>query len=436
MNKTTLSHAVLLSIGEELLVGDTINTNSAWLGSLLTNAGVRVSEALTIPDDKSAILYALKRYLLPGTLVVSTGGLGPTHDDITKITLLDFFNVGLKRDDISLERNRTYFESRGIPFSASNYGQSDVPENADVLQNLSGTAQGIWIEHEGAVLVVLPGVPREMKHLMEAQVMPKLKQNGFISGATSIFYLKTMGIGESTLSDVVLDGLPAFLTDSRVSMAFLPQSMGVKLRVMARASSKAEADSLCQPLVTFIRERAAQFIYSEDPAEESAAALGRLLAEKSMTIGFAESCTGGLFSTWNTDVPGSSAWFKGAVVAYSNEVKESMLGVSGSILNTFGAVSAQAAAAMARGLRSRIGCSIAVSATGIAGPDGGTAEKPVGLVWIGISTAEKTVVFKALFGRDRTTNRERTVLLATEVVRRMISGISEMPFGIVLESID
>jgi nicotinamide-nucleotide amidase len=434
LKKHQFLRAVLLTIGDELLVGDTINSNAAWLGNLLTRNGLRLKAALTVPDDAEAIKAALSQYLVPGTLVISTGGLGPTHDDITKKTVLEYFKVGLKRDEVSLKRNQAYFESRGIPFSVSNFGQSDVPENADVLQNLSGTAQGMWIEHDGAVLVILPGVPREMKHLMELQVMPRIAAERRIETATSVHYLKTMGIGESTLSDIVLPEAGSFL-NGQVSLAFLPQSLGVNLRIIGTGKNEADAADKAGPLLSYIRDKAAPFIYSEVLDETPAAALGRFLVSSGLTLGFAESCTGGLFAAQHTDIPGSSRWFKGSVVAYSNEVKTNVLGVSAHTISQFGAVSREVALEMVLGAKKVLRTDICISATGIAGPDGGTAEKPVGLVWIGIAGPFGTGVFKAVFGRDRTTNRERSVFLAQEVVRRLLLGVESMPTGVVLERV-
>lgn len=433
MNKPTFQQAVLLTIGEELLVGDTINTNAAWIGERLTLAGLKVAAALTVPDEENPIVEAFERYLQPGNLVVSTGGLGPTHDDITKKTIQRYFGVSLKRDAISLERNQRYFAQRGIPFSESNYGQSDVPENADVLQNLVGTAQGMWVEHNGAVLVILPGVPREMKHLMDEQVMPRILAEKRIDKATAVFYLKTMGIGESNLSDLVIPAAASFLNE-QVSLAFLPQSLGVNLRIIGRAETKERAEQVCQPLLSYIKQHAAAFIYSDARETTPIEALGKLLVDKNLTIGFAESCTGGLFSAWNTDIAGSSAWFKGAIVAYANEAKTALLGVPQETISNSGAVSKETAIAMVNGLMDRLKPSVGVAVTGIAGPSGGSEEKPVGLVWVALSGPFGKFVFRVVFGRDRKTNRERTVFISTEVVRRLLIGIPEMPQGVVLET--
>lgn len=416
-------NAWILSIGNELLVGDTINTNAAWMGTQLLQKNIRVERTLVIPDNEDDMNECLDQAFSKPRLILITGGLGPTHDDITKKVLCSYFDVGLKRDEESLERNRGFFEARGIRFSPSNYGQSDVPENATVMQNKMGTAQGMWIEHNDCILVAMPGVPREMKYLMEKQVLPRLETNG----NTYVHYLKTMGIGESTLSDEVLEGLDAYLVPN-IELAFLPQVFGVNLRIIARGESLTESKMMAAKLITFIRNKASDYIYSENQHEDLSEAVGKLLLEKGKTLSVAESCTSGMIGARLGDIPGSSAYFDGGIISYSNNVKMNQLGVSSKTLEKFGAVSSETAAEMANGVRKLLKTDFALSVTGIAGPTGGTIEKPVGLVWFGLSSQEKTFTWSANFARDRNQNRERSVLMALDALRRELSGIETLPY--------
>ena len=416
-------NAWILSIGNELLVGDTVNTNASWLGTRLLEKNIRVERTLVIPDSENDMNDCLDQAFSSPRVILITGGLGPTHDDITKKVLCSYFDVGMKRDEESLERNRGFFEARGIRFSPSNYGQSDVPENATVLQNKMGTAQGMWFEHKGCILVAMPGVPREMKYLMETYVLPKLETNG----NTYVHYIKTMGIGESTLSDEVLEGLDSYLVPN-IELAFLPQVFGVNLRIIARGDTLTASKMLAATLITFIRNRASDYIYSENQHEDLAEAVGKLLIEKGKTLSVAESCTSGMIGARLGDIPGSSAYFEGGIISYSNSVKINQLGVSAETLDAFGAVSSETASEMAKGVRRLLKTDYSLSVTGIAGPSGGTLEKPVGLVWFGLSCEEKTYTWSANFARDRNQNRERSVLMALDALRRELSDIEALPY--------
>lgn len=421
--------AALISIGDELLMGDTVNTNASWLGQKLHEVGIEPALVLTVSDGLSEILAALRQCVSHYDVVVMTGGLGPTHDDITKVALLEFFGVGLKRDEKSLIRNKGYFSRLGIPFSSSNYGQSDVPANAVALQNMQGTAQGLYFHEQGTRLFVFPGVPREMKHLTEAQMLPFLAKEGAIAGRRHVRYLQTCGIGESTLSDNLLGDLSGFLSD-RLKLAFLPKSFQVTLRITALADSVEEAETLWTPLINYIYRRAGEFVYAEGKDVELAESVGRLLASQDKRLSVAESCTGGLLGAMLTDAPGASAFFEGGIISYSNAVKQSALGVSAASLEADGAVSASVAAQMARGVARRLSTDFGVSITGIAGPDGGSEQKPVGLVWFGVHTPECCFSLQVKLGRDRGNNRQRSALLALEVLRRELLGIEGLPFNL------
>lgn len=416
--------ACILAIGDELLLGDTVNTNASYLGMKLSQKGIEVIRHFVVPDDLGAIKDIIRDSKALSDLTLITGGLGPTHDDVTKKAVCEYFGVGLKRDEESLKRNRDFFQQRGIPFGISNEAQSDVPENAQVLQNKMGTAQGMWIEQDNHILVVMPGVPREMKYLMEQEVIPRLQQGRFVY----THYLKTMGIGESTLSDLLHPEVSEYL-DRGLKLAFLPQTFGVNLRVMSAGASEEEARSKALPMIAQIRKTAGIHIYSEQISESIQEALGRILKDKGLSLTVAESCTAGMLGSALADVPGSSEYFLGGVISYSNALKMSLLGVQQHTLDLHGAVSRETACEMASGARKKLHSDIALSVTGVAGPGGGTDEKPVGTVWFGLSSEEQSYAWKAQFGRSRQQNRERSVLMALEVLRRHLLGIQELPFN-------
>lgn len=420
--------AHILSIGNELLIGDTVNTNAAWMGALLTQLGVRVRKVSVVGDDRADILGAIEDAVSSADLLLITGGLGPTHDDVTKHVLAERAGCGFRLDGDVLAFVQKMFADRGLPFTPSNRDQAMVPEVAETLFNRKGTAPGLWLRLGGCEVAAMPGVPSEMKHVMETHVVPRVLERLDGHSAYTVHYLHTFGIGESQLSDEVIGDVSKFLGDS-LTLAFLPGTGNVTLRVSSFAESKAEAESLAEPLLAHIRSRAAGHIFSEEPLATPATALIGLLGRLHLKIATAESCTGGLLAGALTDVPGSSSVFDGGIVSYSNEVKIKDLQVPPEVLDAHGAVSAQTAAAMAKGVALRYGADIGVSTTGIAGPGGATPDKPVGTVWFGFWSKDG-VHFAALarLFRDREGNRERSVGIALDIVRRQIVGIERLPF--------
>lgn len=424
--------AQIISIGNELLIGDTINTNAAWMGQFLNDLGIEVTRVHTISDDHDLIKSTVSQSMAESDLVITTGGLGPTHDDITKTTIADLFDVKLVQNDEVLNYVKELFKSRNIPFSESNSWQAMVPENCEILFNKAGTAPGMWFNEKDCYLAVLPGVPHEMKYLMKRKVFSKLRAQVNGIGYIHTEYLKTAGIGESTLSDHILGDLTGFLND-HVSLAFLPSFGQVTLRITGKGQTKEEAIERSKSLTVFIKEKAEKYIYGEQKDHSLSERVGKLLLDKKKTIATAESCTGGLIANTLTDIPGSSEYVLGGIVSYSNSVKIAQLHVLESDIDEFGAVSKTVALQMAKSTALATGADIGISTTGVAGPDGGSEEKPVGTVWIGFYSKEQHFAVKALFTKDRLVNKQRTTIVALEIVRRILSDIDELPYSLTKE---
>ena len=419
----------ILSIGNELLIGDTVNTNASWLGDVLTEAGIDVTHIYTIGDDLDTMKGILSEALSSTDLIITTGGLGPTHDDITKRAVTELFDCELVLQDSVLEFIKKVFKKRNIPFSQSNYHQAEVPDCCEVLFNTQGTAPGMWFDRGSVKLAVLPGVPYEMKHLMNEKVIPKIRA---INGDTEFrrsHYITTAGIGESTLSDKVVGPLGDVLPN-HVSVAYLPSPQGTRIRISAYGSSDEEIDERIKPVRNHIKKKADKYIIGEGKDLNLPRVVGELLAEKDQSLSVAESCTGGYLANAITDVPGSSRYMMGGIIAYANRVKVDQLGVSLDDLNACGAVSKAVALQMAKGVAERLGSNFGISTTGIAGPGGGTEEKPVGTVWIGFWSDDEHFAVKTRFTNDRLINKERSTAVALEIVRRSIMGIEEMPYGL------
>jgi nicotinamide-nucleotide amidase len=421
--------AYLITIGNELLLGDTVNTNVAWLGTFLSRYNIEPVKSVTIGDDQAQIIESLSEGLNTSDLVIMTGGLGPTHDDITKKTIADYFNVGFKEHTPTREFIEKIFKKRGIPISPSNYDQAMVPENCEVLFNKNGTAPGMWFDLGNNALAVLPGVPIEMKGLMEEHVLPRFKSKMGIGIYALRHYIQTAGIGESTLSDLVIGNLDSYFSNG-TQLAYLPHTHGITLRISCVAPDKEAAEAKTAPLIHHIREKARDFIFSEEYEASLESVVGTLLLHKKRTLATAESCTGGLIGSKITDVAGSSAYYAGGIVAYSNELKHQLLDVPQSLIETHGAVSKEVALAMAKGVAQKTKADIGISTTGIAGPGGGSPEKPVGLVWFGYYDGTTHFALKVQFFKNRIQNKERTALVALDLVRRVVSGIKVMPYNL------
>ncbi|HEX9935448.1 MAG TPA: competence/damage-inducible protein A, partial [bacterium] len=377
--------AEIISVGDELLTGLTVNTNAAVIGEALVYSGHPVRWITTVGDDEADLIRAFEQAFTRSRLVVMTGGIGPTHDDITKKTAARFFESDLVfRKDI-LERLQAFFQRRGRTMSSSNASQAWVPEKAELLDNDAGTAPGFLFRRGNALCFILPGVPAEAERMMRGEVLPRLMAAD--PGQTfRSRLLRTVGIPESELYDRIFDFPERF---PQIKLAFLPQPSGLTLRLVAWGRNAADCDSLIESGERFIREKAGEWIYGVDGDTLEKAVAERLLAQGKI-LSVAESCTGGLVANKLTNISGSSTFFERGVVAYSNASKVQLLGVSMDRLSRFGAVSAETAAAMAEGIRRTSESDIGLSTTGIAGPGGGSDQRPVGLLYVGYSDAGRT----------------------------------------------
>lgn len=396
--------AEIITVGDELLIGQVVDTNSAWIGKTLSAAGISVIQINSISDKAAEIVATLDKSLTRSQLVLMTGGLGPTRDDITKETLASYFNSPLVENAAALENVRQIFNRLNRPLIEVNRKQADVPENCIVLQNHSGTAPGMWFERDGQIVVSMPGVPSEMKGMMETQVIPMLLEK-FTLPAIIHYTVLTSGIGESFLSELLVtleDELPGNIT-----LAYLPSLGTVRLRLTGRGADKEQLTGEIQLQVEKLRRLAGKYIVVEEDITLHAAILRKLSARKE-TLSLAESCTGGYMSQLFTSVAGASAVFLAGIVSYSNAAKISFLGVNPETIESFGAVSEQVAREMIQGLMLRTGSDYGISVTGIAGPEGGTPDKPVGTVWIGIGNRQGIYTRKFQFGNQRVQNIERS----------------------------
>lgn len=421
-----MKKAHIISIGNELLIGDTVNTNAAWIGRFLTEAGFDVERVFTIPDKYTLIRYHITESLNYSDFTVVTGGLGPTHDDITKKVVADIFDCDLVEDPDVMGHIEKIFKSRGFHLSDSNREQAMVPSACEVLNNLQGTAPGMWFEKEGNYLAVLPGVPYEMEYLMKKQVYPKLQSLFTDVEVWVTEYFKTAGIPESTLSDRI-GSLDQFV-DNNIGVAYLPGPGGVTIRISASGSNSVEAEEKLLKLRELLELKIGNYLYGKGKELSLADVVGKLLAEKNLTIAIAESCTGGFISNEITNIPGSSHYMKGGLVAYSNSSKSTMLDVDSELIEKYGAVSKEVALQMAKNVALHFESDIGVSTTGIAGPGGGTDEKPVGLVWMGFRFKDSHFALKANFSKDRILNKHRTSMVVLESIRRHLLELSDFPY--------
>ncbi len=408
--------AIVISIGNELLSGKTVNTNAAFISGKLHELGIETLRVVTIGDDGAAIQRQLAEAVKQADVVITTGGLGPTHDDITKRAVTEFFGSRLVFREAILRNIEERFRRRGVPMPAVNRNQAMVPQEAELIDNPVGTAPGMLFRRRKTLIFVLPGVPREMQAMMQEFVVPFLKKQGRLE-PIRVWQYRTTGIAESRIYQICQDILEEFRD---YEVAFLPKFTGVDIRVAVKAASP-NAGRFAE-FETELYRRIGTYIYTQGE-EELEAVVGRLLKEKGLTIAVAESCTGGLVQDRITNVSGSSEYFLGGMVTYSNESKMKFLGVREASLKTHGAVSDVVAREMAVGVREAMGTGIGVSTTGIAGPTGATPEKPVGLIYIGLSAGETLLARRFVFTNDRRLNKELGAQAALEMVRRYLLGI-------------
>jgi nicotinamide-nucleotide amidase len=404
----------LISIGNELLLGETQDTNATWLSRELAAAGIAVARRATVGDDVAAIRDVLGDALRRTRFVVCTGGLGPTRDDLTRHAVAALYDRALVIDEGWVSVLRERYGRRGMDMPEINRIQGEHPAGATLLPNERGTAPGIVIDddHIGTT-ILLPGVPSEMQWLMHAHVLPLLQRRFTSTSPIESRVLRTAGLTEAALaeriSDIAGDAAP-------LSLAFLPQVAGVDLRLTAADATAARA---FDRVISRLRERLGDHVYA-DTNEDLAAVVGRMLAERRMTIALAESCTGGLVGKRLTDPAGASAYMRGGMIAYANAAKQTLVGVSGQTLATHGAVSEQCARELADGARRRLDADVAISITGVAGPDGGSEAKPVGTVWIGVALRGRTEVklFRLIGTREEI--RERAAQASLDMLRRLL----------------
>jgi len=406
----------VVTIGTELLLGQILDTNAAELGRELAAAGVEVVRHSSVADRPDAIRATVAEALERTGFVITTGGLGPTRDDITKREVAALFAKALEMDAAVLQSLEERFRRLGRPMPAVNRTQAEVPAGATVLPNPRGTAPGLWIEDRGRVVVMLPGVPSEMRGLLAEEVLPRLaaRTAGTVVRSRSV---RTTGIAESALAERVgaIEEELAPLT-----LAYLPSTDGVELRVTAWSLREDDAERRLAAAVAQLRERAGEHGYGEDRTDLAAVVLDQLRARGSRLV-VAESCTGGLLSARITAIPGASTVFIGGVVAYDNMVKSGTLDVPPELLDQYGAVSEQVVSAMAEGVQRQFAVDAALAITGIAGPSGGTAEKPVGTVWLAARYGAERRVLKRVFPGDRNEIRARSAQAALDLLRRLLA---------------
>jgi nicotinamide-nucleotide amidase len=412
-------NAAIITVGDEILIGQITDTNSAWLASKLNLLGIKVDEIISVSDSPGHIVESLSRYIGKKDLILITGGLGPTKDDLTKKTLSEYFGMELKLRPEVLKHIENLFSTRSIRISESNRLQAMLPENCKVLHNPSGTAAGMWFEKEGSVIISLPGVPYELMDIYSQSLLPelqKIKKGSIIVHRT----IMTQGVPESILSDRISsweDALPA-----NIKLAYLPKPGLVRLRLSATGDSADELNELLEVEISKLLKIIDKDVFStvDMPIER---VIAGLLTQRSQSISTAESCTGGTIASMITSVPGSSKYFKGGIIAYDNDVKTGILKVKQESLSDHGAVSQKVVEEMAISVREILNTDFSIATSGIAGPDGGTAEKQVGTVWIAVSSGEKTISRKFLFGEHRGRNIEKASQTALNMLRKMILAL-------------
>jgi nicotinamide-nucleotide amidase len=410
-------NASIITIGDELLIGQTIDTNSAFIAQELNKIGIWVKRRVAIADDKNAILQTMAEESRQSKIVIITGGLGPTADDITKPTLCEFFNTKLVVDEGALQNVEEIFRKLGRPMIDRNRKQAEVPETCTVLPNKRGTAPGMWFQKDDIVYASLPGVPHEMKGLMLDSVIPKLQET-FTLPAVVHRTLLTAGQGESFIADRLVqfeEALPA-----NVKLAYLPAYGMVRLRLTGRGDDAVAMTKVVDTLFSNLQSLVADWMVADEDISLPDAVSG-LLKEQKKTLATAESCTGGYIAHLITSLPGSSAIFKGTVVAYANSAKQDLLGVTEDTLTAHGAVSEQTVTQMARAACIALKTDVAIATSGIMGPDGGSDEKPVGTVWIAVADSRgKVVTQKLRFRFDRSRNIELAANASLMLLRKFI----------------
>jgi len=411
--------AEIITIGDELLIGQVVDTNSAWIAEQLNALGIRVHQITSISDSREHILSTLREAATRATLILITGGLGPTRDDITKNTLCEYFDTQLVFNQDVYDNIRRIFPARRLPVTKPDEEQALVPGNCQVLNNANGTAPGMWFDKDGITYVSMPGVPFEMKSIVTDHVIPRLKGQSDIKIIHRT--ILTEGVGESYLASRIEsweDALPSF-----IKLAYLPQPGIVRLRLSASGPDSKQLEEALDKAERDLLPLAGEYIFGFDN-DSLPELVGIMLKEGHLSLATAESCTGGSIAQMITSIPGSSEYFKGGLVAYSNEVKQDLLGVKPETLLNHGAVSEETVLEMADATRALVGTDFAIAVSGIAGPGGETEEKPVGTTWIAIAGPGRTIARRYLFGQHRQRNIQRATLAALNFLRKELLSLS------------
>lgn len=411
-------YASIITIGDELLIGQVIDTNSAWMAIELNKAGIWVRRRVAIGDAREEIIQTLNEESNNADVILITGGLGPTADDITKPVLCEYFGGNLIVDEAALKNVQHIFARLNRPMLTSNFKQAEVPDTCTVIQNKRGTAPGMWFEKDGKIYVSMPGVPHEMKCMMTDYVIPRLPQYfkmPFIVSRT----LLTAGIGESFLSELIKD-FEQYLPHT-IKLAYLPNYGMVRLRLTGVGNEKEEIETTLQQQFELLKTLVTEYLVT-DQDDAMHIVVSKLLKNKNRTLSTAESCTGGYIAHLLTSEPGASQFFRGSVVSYSNSIKQEVLAVSQQTLETVGAVSEETVQQMVKGALVLLRTDYAVAVSGIMGPDGGSIEKPVGMVWVAVGNHEKIITQKFNFRFDRRRNIELTANSALNLLRKFIQS--------------
>ncbi|RPI75223.1 MAG: competence/damage-inducible protein A [Ignavibacteriales bacterium] len=412
--------AHIITIGDEILIGQTLNTNAAYIGENLSNINIIVNTTSVVGDNEESILNEFERCWNQNDLLIATGGLGPTHDDVTRKCVVKFFKTELVQSKEVLEDIRILFKKRRREVTKVNEDQALVPKIADVIRNNKGTAPGAWIEKGGKIFIIMPGVPYEMQEMMHFYVTPKLKEKlGVPESLVLRKNIYTTGIPESSLYEK-LGNINELLNGAE--MAFLPSVIGVKLRITVKAEDEESAKNKLSEIEQKIISKAGRYIYSREE-EALEAVVGNILKDRNLKLAVAESCTGGLVSNLLTNISGSSEYFERGIVSYSNAAKVEVLKVNEDIIAEHGAVSLEVARQMSAGVKSTAGADIGLAITGIMGPGGATAGKPVGLVYIGVCDDNVCTAKEFKFGEERILNKQRTAQAALDMLRKHLLGI-------------
>lgn len=408
-------NAELISIGDEILNGQTINTNASWLGRELAKLGVNTKFISTIGDDKNEIINSLNLSISRADVILITGGLGPTKDDITKHTLAAYFNTELKENSTALRLLKQYYKNANRELNKLNQTQALLPEKCTPVINEIGTASGMWFDHNGKIIISMPGVPREMKKMMSDSILPKI-EGVFNLDRIEYFFLKTVGVPESDLA-IKLESWEKNLP-KELKLAYLPSYGMVKLRL---TKVKPISDVIIREVILDAKKIIGKYIYSYNEKETLQEAIGKLLLRYNSTIATAESCTGGHLSHLITTIPGSSQYYKGSVISYSNEIKQNELNIDSDLIKKYGAVSEEVVKQMALNIKRKFSTSYALATSGIAGPDGGSPEKPIGTIWIAIAYKETVKAKRLHLNQSREDNIHLTSIACLNLLRQTIN---------------